>query len=264
MSAPSEGETETKEIIADVLRGFLLLENAALTGSEQVFVFGVARKSCTYSHTANAFRETWGNDERLRSHDISPCRNSLKGGHVAGDVHWTGEENERQETDYDYEDSLDPWTSEWYDIEGHDDESYSEEPDWTKNFYETDEYDANDSTFSEHIPALLDQPVETQEGDASNLETVQEAVAAANAAADMSRRTWTQARQPMKDVHRSRGYFPVSKRQSNGGGSWHRQVTRQEGTLQQRKRKTQGKEQRKRQGEASRPMSSVSGTSLGS
>ena len=44
MSAPSEGETETKEIIADVLRGFLLLENAALTGSEQVFVFGVARK----------------------------------------------------------------------------------------------------------------------------------------------------------------------------------------------------------------------------
>ena len=63
VSAPSEGETETKEIIADVLRGFLLLVNAALTGSEQVFVFGVARKSYTYSHTANAFRETWSNDE---------------------------------------------------------------------------------------------------------------------------------------------------------------------------------------------------------
>ena len=28
--------------------------------------------------------------------------------------------------------------------------------------------------------------------------------------ADTSRRTWTQARQLMKDVHRSRGYFPVS------------------------------------------------------
>ena len=47
--------------------------------------------------------------------------------------------------------------------------------------------------------------------DTSKLETVQEAVAAANAAADMSRRTWTHARQLMKDVHRSRGYFPVSK-----------------------------------------------------
>ena len=44
MSAPGEGETETKEIIANVLRGFLLLENAALTGSEEVFVFGVAGK----------------------------------------------------------------------------------------------------------------------------------------------------------------------------------------------------------------------------
>ena len=42
-SSKTETETETdskeKEIIADVLRGFFLLENAALTGSEQVFVF---------------------------------------------------------------------------------------------------------------------------------------------------------------------------------------------------------------------------------
>ena len=91
-----------------------------------------------------------------------------------------------------------------------DDESYSEEPDWTENFYETDEYYANESTFSQHIPALLDQLVETQDGDASKLETVHEAVAAANAPADMSRRSWTQARQLMKDVHRSRGHSPVS------------------------------------------------------
>ena len=83
--------------------------------------------------------------------------------------------------------------------------------DWTENYYETSDYDNNDNTFSEHIPALLDQPFETQEEDTSKLETVQEAVAAANAAADMSRRTWTQARQLMKDVHRSRGYSPVSK-----------------------------------------------------
>ena len=58
---------------------------------------------------------------------------------------------------------------------------------------------------------MLDLTVETQEGDTSKLETVQEAVAAANAAADMSRRTWAQSRQLMKDVHRSRGYFPVSE-----------------------------------------------------
>ena len=42
VSSREKDEPETKEIIADVLRGFLLLENAALTGSEQVFVFGVA------------------------------------------------------------------------------------------------------------------------------------------------------------------------------------------------------------------------------
>ena len=199
---PSEGEAETKEIIADVLRGFLLLENAALTGSEQVFVFGVAGKSFAYNHTANGLRETWGSDERLRSHDIALSQ-QLQGGHLAGGVHWTGEEKVWQEMDYDYEDPLDPRASEWYDTEGYDNESYPDETGWTEDFYETDDYDPNDSTFSDHFPALLEQPVETQEGDTSKLETVQEAVAAANAAADMS---WTQARQLMKDVHRSRGY----------------------------------------------------------
>ena len=43
----------------------------------------------------------------------------------------------------------------------------------------------------------------------NKLETVQEAVAAANAAADTRRKTWTQARQVMKDVHRSLGYLSV-------------------------------------------------------
>ena len=103
------------------------------------------------------------------------------------------------ETDYNYEESLDPWSSEWYDTEGYDDEYNPEETDWTENYYETSDYDNNDSTLPKHIPALLDQPVERQEEDTSKLETVQEAVAAANAVADMSRRTWTQARQLMKD-----------------------------------------------------------------
>ena len=89
VSAPGEGETETKEIIAFVLREFLLLENTALTGSEQVFVFGVAGKSYTYSHIANALRETRGNDEGLRNHDIALSQ-QLQGGHLASGVHWTG------------------------------------------------------------------------------------------------------------------------------------------------------------------------------
>ena len=71
VSTLEEDEPETKEIIADVLRGFLLLENAALTGSEQVFVFGVAGEIYAYNHIANALRETWGNDDRLRSHDFA-------------------------------------------------------------------------------------------------------------------------------------------------------------------------------------------------
>ena len=94
-----------------------------------------------------------------------------------------------QETDYDYEDTLEPWTSEWHGTDGYDDEPHLGETDWTEDFYETDDYDPDDSTFSDHFPALLDQTVETQEGDTSKLETVQEAVAAANAAADMCRRT---------------------------------------------------------------------------
>ena len=123
MSPPRKDEPETKYIIADVLRGFLLLENAALTGSEQVFVFGVAGKSYACNHSANALRETWGNDDRLRSHDIALSQ-QLQGGHLAGGVHWTGEEDDWQETDYDYEDSLEPWTSEWYGTDGDDDEFF--------------------------------------------------------------------------------------------------------------------------------------------
>ena len=163
-SSKTETETETdskeKEIIADVLRGYLLLENAALTGSEQVFVFGVAGKSYAYNHIANALRETWGNDERLRSHD-SALSQQLQSGHLAGGVHWSAEDNEWTEADYDCEESLDPWSSEWYDTEGYDDEYFPEETDWTENYYETSDYDNNDNTFSEHSPALLDQPVET-------------------------------------------------------------------------------------------------------
>ena len=135
-SSKTETETETdskeKEIIANVLRGFLLLENAALTGSEQVFVFGVAGKSYAYNHIANALRETWGNDERLRSHD-SALSQQLQNGHFARGVHLSAEDNEWTEADYDCAESLDPWSSEWYDLEKIDDEYFPEEIDWTEN-----------------------------------------------------------------------------------------------------------------------------------
>ena len=131
-SSKTETETETdskeKEIIADVLRGFLLLENAALTDSEQVFVVGVAGKSYAYNHIANSLRETWGNDERLRSHD-SALSQQLQSGHLAGGVHWSAEDNEWTEADYDCEESLDPWSSEWYEPERYDDENFPEETD---------------------------------------------------------------------------------------------------------------------------------------
>ena len=130
------------------MRGFLLLENAALTGSEQVFAFGVAGKSNEYSHFANALRETWVKDDRLRSHDFS-LPQQLQGVHLG--VHWTGEEDDWQETDYNYEDSLEPWTSEWCGTDGYDDESHLEETDWTEDLHETDDYDPNDSTFSDHF-----------------------------------------------------------------------------------------------------------------
>ena len=215
VSTPGKDEPEIKEIIVDVLRGFLLLENAALTGSEQVFVFGVAGKRYAYNHIANALRETWGNDECLRSHD-SALSQQLQSGHLARGVHWSADDNEWTETCYDCEESFDPWSSEWCDTDGHDDEYFPEEADWNENYYETSDYDNNDNAFSEHNTALLDQPVETREEDTNKLETVQAALAAANAAADMSRRTWTQARQLMKDVHRSRGHFPCHEGQFDG------------------------------------------------
>ena len=67
----------TKEIIADVLRGFLLLENTALAGSEEVFVFCVACKSYAYSHIANAFREP-GATTNVSGAMTLPCRSSFK------------------------------------------------------------------------------------------------------------------------------------------------------------------------------------------
>ena len=158
----------------------------------------------------------------------------------------------------DHEDSLEPWTSELYGTDGYDDESHLEETDWTEDLYETDDYDPNDSTFSDHYPALLGQIVDTQEGDTSKLETVQEAVAAANAAADTSRRTGTQARQLVKDVHRSRGFFPVSKGNMMEVDQGKGKSRGKKGRSSKGKGKRQGKSKGKKQGETSWTMSLVS------
>ena len=55
VSNTGESETAAKEIRADALRRFLLLENAALPGPEQFF--GVAGKSYPHTHITNAQRE---------------------------------------------------------------------------------------------------------------------------------------------------------------------------------------------------------------
>ena len=204
-----------------------------------MFVFGVAGESYAYNHIANALRETWCNDDRLRSHDIALSQ-QLQGGHLAGGVHWTrdGPRLRGLIGTMDIRMVRRRWTRRRILSRGN----------RLDRELLRDDDDPNDSTFSDHYPALLDQTVETHEGDTSKLETVQEAVAAANAAADMSRRTWTQARQLMKDVHRSRAYFPVSKGNMVEVDPRERQVTRQERTLHQRKGKTSGQEQRKRRG----------------
>ena len=49
-SVASSGEVA--EIIASLLRGYLLLENSSLTGSEQVLLLGVAGKSMTTQPSA--------------------------------------------------------------------------------------------------------------------------------------------------------------------------------------------------------------------
>ena len=111
VSTPRKDEPETKKIIADVLRGFLLLKNAALTGPEQVFVFGVAVRATRTITLPTRWEKPGGKDDRLRSHDFALSQ-QLQSGHLAGGVHWTGIEDDWQETDYDNEDSLAPWTSE--------------------------------------------------------------------------------------------------------------------------------------------------------
>ena len=93
VSTPGKDEPETKEIIADVLCGFLLLENAALAGSEQVFVLGVAGKSYAYNHIANGSERNLG--QRRPSQEPRLCLvTAITRGHLAGGVHWTGEEDD--------------------------------------------------------------------------------------------------------------------------------------------------------------------------
>ena len=73
------------------------------------------------------------------------------------------------------------------------------ETDWNENYCETDDYDTTDDLFQKtflHCWSKLSK----HEGDVNELETVQEAVAAANATADVSRRTWTHATQRIKDA----------------------------------------------------------------
>ena len=76
----------------------------------------------------NALRDTWGNDARLRSHDIALSQ-QLQNYHLVGSAHWTCEEDEWQETDPDYGESAEPWCdgSGWHDTEKYEHELHSDE-----------------------------------------------------------------------------------------------------------------------------------------
>ena len=69
LKAVHSGEQGTNTLLADSLRGFLLLEVSSLSGSEQVKVYTGAAKSYRYTDIYKALRDTWGNDSRLQAHD---------------------------------------------------------------------------------------------------------------------------------------------------------------------------------------------------
>ena len=224
--------------------------------------FWRCRKSYAHNQIANALRETWGNDERLRSHD-SALSQQLQSGHLAGGVHWSAEDNEWREADYDCEESLDPWSCEWCDTEGYDDKCFPEETNWTENYYETSDYDNNDNTFAEHSRALLDQLVETQEEDTSKLDCTR----SDGCSKRSSRHEQTNLDSGPAAHERcaqSRGYFPCLKGQSMDVDQGKGMSRGKKGTFPHRKGKAQRKKQGKDQSETSWTVSSVPRTTLGS
>ena len=80
---------------------FFLLKTLPSLDLSKFLFFGVAGNIFTCSHIATALRVNWGNDERLRSHDIAFSQ-QLQNGHIVGSAHWTGEQDGWQETDLDY------------------------------------------------------------------------------------------------------------------------------------------------------------------
>ena len=56
-------------------------------------------------------------------------------------------------------------------------------------------------------PAILDGQVHGRDDETDGGQSLQQAVVAANAAEDASRRTWTRAGQLMNEVYRNRGYY---------------------------------------------------------
>ena len=73
--------------------------------------------------------------------------------------------------------------SHWHDVEGYGNELHSKETDWNENCCETDDYDTTDDLFQKTLLHCWSK-LSKHEGDVNELETVQEAVAAANAAAE--------------------------------------------------------------------------------
>ena len=190
VSNTGEHETAAKEIRADGLRRFLLLENAALPGTEQ-------GKSYAYTHITNAQREICGHDERLRSRDHNSCNMVTSMVAHSGPARKTSARIRIVITGSQWNHGMMvPTGTTQRDMETN---FIPKKPIGTRIVVRR-------TTMT--LPMILFQKtflhcwinLSKHEGDVNELETVPEAVAAANATADVSRRTWTHATQRTKDA----------------------------------------------------------------
>ena len=78
--------------VADVLRGFQLLEARHSLDRSRCLSSALLVKSCAYNPAVNALQERCGN-HRLRNHDVALSQ-QLQNGNVVGGVRWTDADSE--------------------------------------------------------------------------------------------------------------------------------------------------------------------------
>ena len=89
--------------VADVLRGFQLLEARHSLDRSRCLSSALLVKNCAYNPAVNALQEKCGN-HRLRNHDVALSQ-QLQNGNVVGGVRWTDADSEWLEDGTVYDDS---------------------------------------------------------------------------------------------------------------------------------------------------------------